>query len=56
MENKLKELKEEALKQILDNRYYTGLSGEVICVGMAHDGKRCNMIYKTIYVNSTINK
>lgn len=49
-------LKEEALKQILDNRYYTGLSGEVICVGMAHNGKRCNMIYKTINVISTINK
>lgn len=44
----LEKLKNEALKQIMDNRYYTGLTGEIICVGMAHDGKRCSMIYKTI--------
>lgn len=40
--------KGQALKQILDNRYYTGLSGEIICVGMAHDGKRCRLVYETI--------
>ena len=44
----LEKLKNEALKQIMDNRYYTGLTGEIICVGMAHDGKRCSMIYKAI--------
>lgn len=44
----LERLKEEALEQILVNRYHTGLSGEVICVGMAHDGKRCSMVYKSI--------
>ncbi len=44
----LESLKAQALKQILDNRYYTGLSGEVICVGMAHHGKRCSMVYETI--------
>ena len=44
----LERLKEEALEQILTNRYHTGLSGEVICVGLAHDGKRCGMVYKTI--------
>ena len=41
-------LKDKALKQILDNRYYTGLSGDVVCVGMAHDKKRCSMAYCTI--------
>lgn len=45
----LEKLKNEALKQIMNNCYYTGLSGEVICVGMAHDGKRCSMVYKTIH-------
>ena len=43
-------LKEEALRQILDQKYYTGLKGEVICVGLAHDKKRCEMAYKTIVV------
>lgn len=41
-------LKEEALAQILDNRYYEGLSGEVLCVGVAHDKKRCDIAYKVI--------
>lgn len=36
-------LKEEALEQILDNKYYTGLTGEVLCVGLAHDKKRCDV-------------
>lgn len=45
------QLKEEALKQILDNQYYTGLSGEVLCVGVAHNKKRCNLAYKVIYVS-----
>lgn len=43
-------LKEEALQQILEQKYYTGLTGEVICVGLAHDKKRCEMAYKTVYV------
>ena len=25
-----------------------GLKGEVICVGLAHDKKRCEMVYKEI--------
>ncbi len=36
-------LKDVALRQILDNRYYVGLTGETICVGLAHDKKRCAM-------------
>lgn len=44
----IERLKEEALKQILDNRYYAGLSGEVLCVGVAHDKKRCDIAHKII--------
>lgn len=43
-------LKEEALQQILQQKYYIGLKGEVICIGLAHDKKRCAMVYKTIVV------
>lgn len=46
----IEQLKEEALKQILDNRYYTGLTGDVLCVGIAHDKKRCDIAYKIIKV------
>lgn len=44
----IERLKTEALQQILDNKYYTGLQGEVICVGLAHDKKRCDMVYKIL--------
>lgn len=47
----IQQLKEDALKQIFDNRYYTGLSGEVLCVGVAHDKKRCDLVYKVICVS-----
>lgn len=42
------QLKEEALKQIIDNQYYVGLTGEVLCVGVAHDKKRCDITHKVI--------
>lgn len=42
------QLKQEALSQIFDNKYYTGLSGEVLCVGIAHNKKRCDITYKVI--------
>ncbi len=44
------QLKEQALQQILDNQYYTGLSGEVLCVGIAHNKKHCEMTYKVINI------
>jgi len=46
----LERLKAEALQQILDNRYYAGLEGDVICIGLAHDKKRCSMVYKVLHV------
>ena len=47
----IEQLKEDALNQILDNHYYTGLSGEVLCVGVAHDKKRCDLAHKVICVS-----
>lgn len=47
---KIDQLKEEALKQIIENQYYTGLSGEVLCVGIAHDKKQCDIVYKVIHI------
>ena len=44
----LEKLKKEALQQILDQKYYAGLHGEVICVGLAHDKKRCEMEYRVV--------
>ena len=44
----LEQLKEEALQQILEQKYYIGLSGEIICVGLAHNKKKCSMSYKTL--------
>lgn len=39
-------LKEAALTQILDNQYYSGLHGRVLCVGIAHNKKQCDMTWK----------
>lgn len=46
----LERLKEGVLQQIMDNQYFAGLKGEVICVGIAHDKKRCDMAYKVINI------
>ena len=44
----VEELKEQALQQIIDQRYYAGLDGEVLCIGIAHDKKRCSAAYKVL--------
>lgn len=41
-------LKETALKQILDRKYYAGLTGSVLCIGLAHSKKNCAMAYKRL--------
>jgi len=41
-------LKHEALKQIHENKYYAGLEGEVLLIGLAHDIKKCQLIHETI--------
>jgi hypothetical protein len=43
-------LKEAALRQILDNRYYDGLSGECLCIGIAHNKKKCAIAFETITI------
>jgi ribosomal protein L21E len=43
-------LKEVALQQILDKQYYAGLQGTVLCIGVAHDKKRCELAYRTVQV------
>lgn len=42
----MEELRELALQQIIEQKYYAGLSGEVLCIGLAHDKKRCSVAYK----------
>lgn len=44
----IEELKEIALQQIIEKEYYVGLQGEVLCVGLAHDKKRCAVSYKIL--------
>jgi hypothetical protein len=41
-------LKEEALSQIIEKKYYEGLKGEILCVGIAHDSKRCDLVYSVV--------
>lgn len=42
----IEKLKDQALQQIMDQKYYAGLDGEVLCIGLAHDKKRCAAAYK----------
>ncbi|MDR0963556.1 MAG: ATP-binding protein, partial [Clostridium sp.] len=41
-------LKEQALQQIHHKNYYSGLSGSILCLGLAHDGKTCEAICELI--------
>jgi hypothetical protein len=50
----IENLKDEALQQIIDNQYHRGLAGEILCIGVAHDIKRCAIAYKIIESNSHI--
>ena len=42
------ELKLDALAQIHEKQYYGGLTGQIMCLGVAHDKKRVGMIHETI--------
>lgn len=44
----IEELKETALQQIMEKKYYAGLDGEVLCIGLAHDKKQCAVSYKIL--------
>ena len=45
-------LADTAVQQIEQKRYTTGLSGEVICIGLAHCGKECAAAYKIMKLKS----
>jgi len=44
----VEKLKHEALEQIKRNKYYTGLTGDGLLIGLAHDKKRCELVYERI--------
>ena len=46
----VEKLKHEALVQIEENKYYAGLTGDILCVGVAHDKKRCEICHRMITV------
>ena len=46
----LEMLAQDALKQIKDNEYYSGLSGEVLCLGIAHFKKKCKLVSELIHL------
>jgi len=41
----------DALNQIFENRYYAELTGNVLCMGIAHAGKKCEVVHEEIVVN-----
>ena len=43
-------LKKEALDQIINNKYYAGLTGQVLLIGIAHNVKHCELEYRVIQV------
>jgi hypothetical protein len=36
-------LKNAALRQVIDRQYYAGLAGKVLCLGIAHNKKQCEI-------------
>ena len=46
----VKQLAQKALDQILDKKYYSPLKGNVLCVGIAHSMKKCELIYEELYL------
>ena len=47
----LEMLKHEALDQIFEKKYYAQLVGHVLCIGIAHKKKSCELVYKEIVVD-----
>lgn len=43
-------LSHQALNQIKENKYYVRLKGNVLCVGVAHDKKKCQLVHEMITV------
>ena len=47
-------LKQEALHQIFEKKYFVKLAGNVLCVGIAHNMKKCALVYKEITGESNL--
>ena len=47
----LKVLKQEALDQIFEEKYYMEFTGNVLCIGIAHHKKKCELVHKEIVVD-----
>jgi hypothetical protein len=46
----IERLGQEALDQIISREYYAGLSGQVLCMGIAHDVKRCEIVHRLVTI------
>ena len=48
----VEKLKQDALEQILEKKYYTKLEGRILCIGISHNKKKCELVYKEIHVTT----
>lgn len=46
----IEKLKEDAVNQILKQNYFKGLTGDIICIGLAHNKKECKAALREIHV------
>lgn len=46
----IESMKKEAIDQIIEKEYCTGLKGKVLCVGIVHKGKECGVEYREMEV------
>ena len=44
----VEKLKDQALAQIQEKKYYTGLVGDILCLGISHNKKACQLAYEMI--------
>ena len=49
----VEKLKQDALAEILHGRYYSGLEGKVLCVGLARNERTCEIAVKRIHQTDT---
>jgi len=46
----VEKLKDKALAQIHEKKYYAGLEGDILCLGIAHDKKVCQLKHELISI------
>ena len=47
----VEKLKQEALDQVFEKKYYVKLRGKVLCVGVSHNKKKCELVYQEIFID-----